>query len=66
MQDLSPLFNWNTKQLFLYVQAEYTNTQGTKNEVVIWDTIVRSKEEARLRLNGRNKYLFRNLGSSFK
>lgn len=26
--DLSPLFNWNTKQLFLYVGAEYENKQG--------------------------------------
>ncbi|KAI0798672.1 signal peptidase 22kDa subunit [Irpex lacteus] len=64
--DLTPLFNWNTKQLFLYVQAEYTNAQGVQNEVVIWDKIVRSKEEADLALTGRNKYLFRNLGSSFK
>lgn len=26
--DLSPLFNWNTKQLFLYLSAEYTNERG--------------------------------------
>ena len=64
--DLTPLFNWNTKQLFLYVQAEYTNAQGVKNEVVIWDKIVRSKEEANLALEGRNKYLFRNLGTTFR
>ncbi|KAI0338251.1 signal peptidase subunit [Trametopsis cervina] len=64
--DLTPLFNWNTKQLFLYLQAEYTNAQGVKNEVVIWDKIIRSKDEANLALTGRNKYLFRNLGSSFR
>ncbi|KAI0684812.1 signal peptidase subunit [Cytidiella melzeri] len=64
--DLTPLFNWNTKQLFLYVQAEYVNAQGVKNEVVVWDKIVRTKEEANLALSGRNKYLFRNLGTSFK
>ncbi|KAJ3524677.1 hypothetical protein NM688_g8521 [Phlebia brevispora] len=64
--DLTPLFNWNTKQLFLYVQAEYTNAQGVYNEVVIWDKIIRSKEEANLTLSGRNKYVFRNLGKSWK
>ena len=26
--DLTPLFNWNTKQLFLYVSAEYENKRG--------------------------------------
>lgn len=26
--DLTPLFNWNTKQLFLYLEAEYSNAQG--------------------------------------
>lgn len=28
MSDLTPLFNWNTKQLFLYLEAEYDNTKG--------------------------------------
>lgn len=26
--DLTPLFNWNTKQLFLYLEAEYTDGKG--------------------------------------
>jgi hypothetical protein len=26
--DLTPLFHWNTKQLFLYLEAEYTDTKG--------------------------------------
>lgn len=64
--DLTPLFNWNTKQLFLYIQAEYTNAQGIYNEVVIWDKIVRNKEEANITLAGRNKYIFRNVGKSWK
>lgn len=28
VQDLRPIFHWNTKQLFLYLSAEYNNTQG--------------------------------------
>lgn len=31
--DLSPLFNWNTKQLFLYLDAEYTNAKGVRGRV---------------------------------
>lgn len=29
-QDLSPLFHWNTKQLFIYVTAEYNNSDGVR------------------------------------
>lgn len=38
--DLSPLFNWNTKQLFLYVTAEYVTEANEFNQVVLWDQIV--------------------------
>ncbi|OAP61666.1 hypothetical protein AYL99_03869 [Fonsecaea erecta] len=41
--DLSSLFTWNTKQLFVYVTANYpggkTGKEGT-SEAVIWDTII--------------------------
>ncbi|KAF7319054.1 Signal peptidase subunit 3 [Mycena chlorophos] len=59
--DLSPLFNWNTKQLFLYLDAEYTNDKGIKNAVVIWDRIVRRKEDANIRVKTRQKYLFKDI-----
>ncbi|KAJ2916629.1 hypothetical protein MD484_g3789, partial [Candolleomyces efflorescens] len=64
--DFSPLFNWNTKQIFLYLQAEYNSTVGVKNEVVIWDRIIRRKEEANVNFVGKNKYNFRDLSTSFK
>ena len=63
---MTPLFNWNTKQLFLYLQAEYVDAKGVRNEVVIWDRIIHKKENANLSLTGRNKYVFRNLAKSFK
>jgi hypothetical protein len=28
IKDLSSLFNWNTKQLFVYLEAEYSNAKG--------------------------------------
>ncbi|EJF65231.1 signal peptidase 22 kDa subunit [Dichomitus squalens] len=64
--DLKPLFNWNTKQLFIYVSAEYENRQGTKNEVVIFDRIVQNKEDAYIDIAGRNKYVFRDVSASFE
>jgi signal peptidase complex subunit 3 len=41
--DLSSLFTWNTKQLFVYVTANYPSSKdgkGGMSEAVIWDTIV--------------------------
>jgi len=37
-----------------------------KNEVVIWDRIVRRKEDAIINVVGNNKYMFRDLSTSFK
>jgi hypothetical protein len=37
------LFTWNTKQLFVYVTAEYPSSKdgrGGMSEAVIWDTII--------------------------
>ncbi|KAK0635197.1 signal peptidase subunit-domain-containing protein [Bombardia bombarda] len=46
--DLSSLFTWNTKQVFVYVTAEWpatpavtgTPSNTTLNQAVIWDTII--------------------------
>ena len=43
--DLSPVFNWNVKQLFVYVTAEYKSKTNELNQVVIWDKIVLDKED---------------------
>ena len=106
VQDLRPIFHWNTKQLFLYLSAEYNNTQGVCshlpcfnvcsprkrvsnvplhraisnssqthsafqfqiiNEVVIWDRIVRRKEDAIIHIdNVSNKYAVREISKSFR
>ncbi|KAF8742678.1 hypothetical protein AX14_002907 [Amanita brunnescens Koide BX004] len=64
--DLSSLFHWNTKQLFVYLQAEHDSAQGDENAIVIWDRIIRRKEDAYINVAGKNKYLLRELSSSFK
>jgi signal peptidase complex subunit 3 len=52
--DLRSCFSWNTKQLFVSVQAEYEidhPQQGRLTNVVsIWDRVVESKEKAVLRV----------------
>lgn len=56
--DLSGVFNWNVKQLFVYVTAEYATPSNPRNEVVIWDHVANSTDSAILRLrNAKNKYL---------
>ncbi|OQO13898.1 hypothetical protein B0A48_00773 [Cryoendolithus antarcticus] len=47
--DLSTLFNWNTKQIFLYITASYPSPSSTSDtttapdsEAIIWDAIIPS------------------------
>ena len=55
--DLSSLFSWNTKQLFVWIDAEYQTPRNIENHVSVWDRIIVSKEEAVLSLPYvRNKY----------
>ena len=55
--DLRTVFNWNVKQLFVFVTAQYRTPTNGFNEVVIWDRVVNQTADARLRLNGAfNKY----------
>lgn len=65
--DFKPLFNWNTKQLFAYVVAEYTTDKFTRNQVVLYDKIIRTKKFAHLRTkSNKNKYAFPEITRSFK
>ncbi len=57
--DLRSAFNWNVKQLFVYVSASYDTTSvgGGPSDVVIWDTIIANASVAQVRLdNVFNKY----------
>jgi signal peptidase complex subunit 3 len=42
--DLSSLFTWNTKQVFVYVTAEWPDSRdaNSTNRAVIWDQIITS------------------------
>jgi signal peptidase complex subunit 3 len=57
--DLDYLFNWNVKQLFLYLTLEYETPENKLNQVVIWDKIIVKDDNYRLALrNAKTKYYF--------
>ncbi|KAG7860824.1 hypothetical protein KL939_001391 [Ogataea angusta] len=55
--DLSSLFNWNTKQVFVYLVGEYPGKKDEVSKVVFWDKIIPTKEDSILELTDvRSKY----------
>jgi len=61
--DLSPLFNWNVKALYLYLTAEYSTQNNILNEMVLWDKIVMNGEKMDIDMkSAKTKYYFRNDG----
>ncbi|CAM9509838.1 unnamed protein product [Chrysoparadoxa australica] len=52
--DLTPAFNWNIKQLFVFVVAEYASETNPVNQVILWDKIIQRPEDAHL----KNKNVF--------
>ncbi|CAG8769537.1 27979_t:CDS:2, partial [Racocetra persica] len=65
--DLTSLFNWNTKQLFVSVIAEYETKSHNINQVVLWDSIIQSKDEALIKVSDlHNEYNFVDITTSFR
>ncbi|XP_044748063.1 signal peptidase complex subunit 3 [Coccinella septempunctata] len=65
--DLSHLFNWNVKQLFLYLTAEYETVNNKLNQVVLWDKIILRGENAKLNYKNMNtKYYFWDDGNGLR
>jgi len=57
--NLTNVFNWNVKQLFLYLTAEYATKENAFNQVVLWDKIVQRGQNPILNLKNLNsKYYF--------
>ncbi|XP_026466242.1 signal peptidase complex subunit 3-like [Ctenocephalides felis] len=65
--DLTDLFNWNVKQLFLYLTAEYITPNNELNQVVLWDKIIERGQNAVLDMKNMNtKYYFWDDGNGLK
>ncbi|KAG8678890.1 hypothetical protein FRC08_017399, partial [Ceratobasidium sp. 394] len=64
--NLTPLFTWNTKQLFVYIIADCTNEKRITNEVVLWDRIVRRKRDTKLNIeSARGRYSLKDPSLTF-
>ncbi|XP_028646985.1 signal peptidase complex subunit 3 [Erpetoichthys calabaricus] len=65
--DLNPIFDWNVKQLFLYLSAEYATKNNALNQVVLWDKIILRGENTNLSLKDmKSKYFFFDDGSGLR
>eukprot|EP00238_Polyblepharides_amylifera_P003748 CAMPEP_0196583232 /NCGR_PEP_ID=MMETSP1081-20130531/42600_1 /TAXON_ID=36882 /ORGANISM="Pyramimonas amylifera, Strain CCMP720" /LENGTH=166 /DNA_ID=CAMNT_0041904049 /DNA_START=273 /DNA_END=773 /DNA_ORIENTATION=+ len=65
--DLEPAFNWNTKQVFLSIAAEYPSKKNALNQVSLWDRIIQHLDEKHIKLPYvRNKYKLQDQGSHLK
>ncbi|XP_064404489.1 signal peptidase complex subunit 3-like [Halichondria panicea] len=49
--DLTDLFDWNTKELFVMVIAYYETSKTDINQIVLWDKIIQRGEPAKITLN---------------
>ena len=38
--DLSQVWNWNVKLVFVWVEANYQNPADSRNQVIVWDKII--------------------------
>ncbi|KAG6590382.1 Signal peptidase complex subunit 3B [Cucurbita argyrosperma subsp. argyrosperma] len=64
--DLQSLFTWNTKQVFVFVAAEYETPKNSLNQISLWDGIIPSKENAKFSIHTSNKYRFIDQGSNLR
>nr|DAD31765.1 TPA_asm: hypothetical protein HUJ06_010616 [Nelumbo nucifera] len=56
--NLRSTFTWNTKQVFVFVAAEYETAKNSLNQVSLWDHIIQDKGHAKLEAQITNKYPF--------
>ncbi|KAK7258837.1 hypothetical protein RIF29_24425 [Crotalaria pallida] len=64
--DLQSLFTWNTKQVFVFLAAEYETPKNSLNQISLWDGIIPSKELAKFWIHTSNKYRFIDQGSNLR
>nr|XP_043632815.1 signal peptidase complex subunit 3A-like [Erigeron canadensis] len=64
--DLRSLFTWNTKQVFVFLAAEYSTPKNHLNQVSLWDGIIPAKEDAQFSIKTKNKYRFIDQGSNLR
>lgn len=48
--NLQDSFTWNTRQIYLWLTAEYKTERNQLNQAVFWNWIIESKEDAYIRI----------------
>lgn len=48
--DLRSEFSWNTKQIFVYVNFDFSTQKNARNQMVMWSAILEDKEHAVINL----------------
>ncbi|CAI4229180.1 unnamed protein product [Auanema sp. JU1783] len=65
--DFTKVFNWNVKEVFVYLVAEYETKQNAVNQVVLWDKVVLRSERVVLDVRKtQSKYYFLDDGQHLK
>eukprot|EP00993_Chasmostoma_nieuportense_P005003 NODE_5644_length_629_cov_116.364542_g5480_i0.p1 GENE.NODE_5644_length_629_cov_116.364542_g5480_i0~~NODE_5644_length_629_cov_116.364542_g5480_i0.p1 ORF type:complete len:209 (-),score=66.32 NODE_5644_length_629_cov_116.364542_g5480_i0:3-566(-) len=65
--DLRKVWNWNVKQLFVYVTASFETPAHNTNEVILWDFIITSQDGCQFSFKGlTNKYNLADKGAHLK
>lgn len=64
--DLTSIFSWNTKQLFVFVAAEYATPKNSWNQISLWDSIITSKDDAKFQSIVYNKYPLIDQGNNLR
>ncbi|KAF8399131.1 hypothetical protein HHK36_014996 [Tetracentron sinense] len=64
--DVQSTFTWNTKQVFVFVAAEYQTAQNSLNQVSLWDHIIQDKDQANLQTQIVTKYPLIDQGSNLR
>jgi len=49
--DLGSVWNWNVKQLFVYILVEHETENTPKNQVVVWDYIAKTQDTSHIFLS---------------
>lgn len=47
-------FDWNVKQLFVYLTANYKTANNVENQIVLWDYVLNRGEKSQIRLRNQN------------
>ncbi|XP_077243934.1 signal peptidase complex subunit 3B-like [Tasmannia lanceolata] len=64
--DLQSTFTWNTKQVFLFIAAEYETAKNSLNQISLWDHIIPDKDKAKFQTQITNKYPLIDQGSNLR